>query len=200
VSERSHHAVVERLASAARDAAAATGNPIERMEALAPAIARAVRDPGWLAPPFRRVQGAGTYYLLWRDRDSDISLIAMVLAARDSTPIHDHLTWGVVGVYQGVQRDTRYVLRGGRLVESSSAVRRQGSVTTLLPPDDDIHFIRSESTCEPTISVFFMGSNMGCRTRHLYDKAGSREPILSGYANAQCPGQTRSPFFVSQFM
>jgi 3-mercaptopropionate dioxygenase len=200
VTERRHHEVVAALAAAARTAAAATDAPAGRMEALLGPIAAAVRDPSWLAPPFRRVQGPGTYYLLWRDPESDVSLIAMVLGAADETPIHDHLTWGVVGVYEGTQRDTRYVVRGGRLDETSSERRRPGSVTTLVPPDDDIHYIRSESVDRPTISVFFMGSNMGCRPRHAYAADGVPETIVSGYANQPCPGQTRSPFFVSQFM
>jgi predicted metal-dependent enzyme (double-stranded beta helix superfamily) len=197
---RCHHETVAELAVAARAAAAASESPIERMHALEGPIAAAVRDPFWLAPPFRRVQGTGTYYLLWRDRDSDVSLVAMVLGPGDATPIHDHLTWGVVGVYEGTQRDTRYVLRAGRLHEKSSVRRPSGSVTTLLPPDDDIHFVRSETSGGQAISIFFMGSNMGCRPRHVFDPAGSRETIVSGYANIPCPGQTRSPFFVSQFM
>jgi predicted metal-dependent enzyme (double-stranded beta helix superfamily) len=145
------------------------------------------------------VQGQGVYYLLWRDVESDLSLLAMVLGPHDETPIHDHLTWGVVGVYEGTQRDTRFVHRGTTLSETSNRRRRAGTTTHLLPPDDDIHFVRNESEA-PAISVFVMGSNLGCRPRHQYDPSGSRAPIVSGYANAPCPEQTRSPFFVSQFM
>jgi predicted metal-dependent enzyme (double-stranded beta helix superfamily) len=197
---RSHHEVVAALAAAGSAAAAASEDPIERMHALEGPIAEAVRDPFWLAAPFRRVQGPGTYYLLWRDPASDTSLIAMVLGPADATPIHDHLTWGVVGAYEGVQRDTRYVTGPDGLRETSSVSREPGTVTTLLPPDDDIHFVRSESAGAPTISVFFMGSNLGCRPRHVFEDAGARQTIVSGYANAPCPGQTRSPFVVSQFM
>jgi predicted metal-dependent enzyme (double-stranded beta helix superfamily) len=197
---RSHHEVVDALAAAAREAVAASDDPLDRIHALEGPIASAVADPHWLATPFRRVQGQGTYYLLWRDRDSDVSLVSMVLGPGDSTPIHDHLTWGVVGVYEGDQRETRYVRRDGALRERSSASRGPGSVTYLLPPDDDIHVVRSESTGGPAISVFFMGTNLGCRRRHLFDADGRAEEVVSGYGNAQCPEQTRSPFFVSQFM
>jgi predicted metal-dependent enzyme (double-stranded beta helix superfamily) len=127
-----------------------------------------------------------------------VSLISMVLGPGDQTPIHDHLTWGVVGIYEGLQREKRYVLRSGELCETSDASRRPGAVTTINPPDDDIHFVRSESA-SGAISVFFMGSNLGCRPRHVYD-GGSEEIGISGYANVPCPGQARSLFFVSQFM
>ena len=199
MSGRSHQEVVAGLADAARAVAAASGEPLERMRALEGPIAAAVRDPSWLAAPYRRVQGSGTYYLLWRDGASDVSLVAMVLGPGQETPIHDHLTWGVVGVYEGVQRDTRYALWAGGLRETSSRSRRAGAVTTLLPPDDDIHSVRSEGA-GATISVFFAGSNLGCRPRHVFGDEGARETIVSGYANSSCPEQTRSPFAVSQFM
>jgi 3-mercaptopropionate dioxygenase len=196
---RNHREIIGNLADNALEAARASDDPVDRIESLEGVIAGAVRDPYWLAAPFRRVQGAGTYYLLWRDPDTDVSLIAMVLGPGDKTPIHDHLTWGVVGVYEGRQHETRYLDRPGGLRVSSARVRRPGEVTYILPPDNDIHFVASESSDGPAISVFFMGSNLGCRPRHRYQDGGS-ELVVSGYANASCPGETRNPFFVSQFM
>lgn len=196
---RNHQAVVDALAERVRRVAVAHEDPLDRIHALEGPLAAVVRDPYWLAAPFRRVQGHGTYYLLWRDIETDVSLLAMVLGPKGETPIHDHLTWGVVGVYETMQRETRFVLRGATLSETANRRRPPGSVSYLMPPDDDIHVVRNESE-GAAVSVFVMGSNLGCRTRHQYRSDGSSEEIVSGYANATCPGQTRSPFFVSQFM
>jgi predicted metal-dependent enzyme (double-stranded beta helix superfamily) len=197
---RNHREIVAALARRARVALEASEDPIDRIRSLEGVVAWAVKDPFWLGTPFRRVQGAGAYYLLWRDRDSAVSLIAMVLGPGDRTPIHDHLTWGVVGVYSGLQQDTRYIDRSGELWERSRRRRRPGDVTYILPPDNDIHFIASESSDTPAVSVFFMGSNLGCRPRHVYAEDGSRETVVSGYANVSCPDQTRSPFAITQSM
>jgi 3-mercaptopropionate dioxygenase len=194
-----HRTTVEGLANVVSRVAADYEQPLDCIHALEGHIASAVRDPYWLAAPFRRVQGRGVYYLLWRDAETDVSLLAMVLGPGEETPIHDHLTWGVVGVYEGTQRETRFVRRGDSLQETTSLRRQPGSITHLLPPDDDIHFVRNESTA-PAVSVFVMGSNIGCRPRHQYDRAGGSEEVVSGYANVHCAGQARNPFFVSPFM
>jgi predicted metal-dependent enzyme (double-stranded beta helix superfamily) len=199
VTARNHQEVVQTLAGEVRRAAEAHQHPLDRIEALEGPIAAAVRDPYWLAAPFRRVQGQGTYYLLWRDVETDVSLIAMVLGPGDETPIHDHLTWGVVGVYEGEQIETRFLVRGTTLRETACRRRGPGSVSYLMPPREDIHFVRNDSQ-GLAISVFVMGSNLGCRSRHTYSAEGTPEEIVSGYANVPCPAQTRNPFFVSQFM
>jgi predicted metal-dependent enzyme (double-stranded beta helix superfamily) len=199
VIDRNHAAVVDGLGATIRGVCVSHERPVDRIEALQAPIAEAVRDAYWLAAPFCRVQGRGSYYLLWRDRETDVALVAMVLGPGDETPIHDHLAWGVVGVYAAAQYETRYIDRQGTLRETVAAPRLPGSVTHLLPPDDDIHYVRNQSD-GVAISVFVMGSNLGCRSRHEYLLDGTVNEIVSGYANAPCPGQTRSPFFVSQFM
>ena len=200
MSGRNHREVVDGLAASARGVVYNHADPADRIEALRPVVAGAVADPFWLGAPFQRVQGAGTYYLLWTDVESGVSLLAMALGPGDVTPIHDHLVWGVVGVYRGAQHETRYRLNGDALSETSAGARAEGTVTHLLPPDEDIHCVRNESLEGPAISVFFMGANIGCKPRHLYERGGRVESVVSGYANQPCAEQTRSPFFVSQFM
>ena len=200
MSLRNHREVVDELSASALRAVHAHADPVGRMEALEPVVAAAVADPFWLGAPYQRVQGAGTYYLLWSDPESGVSLVVMTLGPDDETPIHDHLTWGVVGVYQQAQHETRFAAETGGLRETSARRREPGSVTFLLPPDDDIHYVRNESRLSSAISVFFMGANLGCTTRHLYTRDGGSTDVVSGYANRPCAQQTRNPFFVSQFM
>jgi predicted metal-dependent enzyme (double-stranded beta helix superfamily) len=200
VSLRNHREVVDGLAASALRVVYTHADPVSRIEALEPVIGAAVADPFWLGAPFHRVQGAGSYYLLWTDAESGVSLVVMTLGPDDETPIHDHLTWGVVGVYQGLQRETRFVRGAAGLRETSCRPRAPGDVTHLLPPDDDIHYVRSEGAVASAISVFFTGTNLGCTTRHVYERDGSATDVVSGYANRPCAQQTRNPYFVSQFM
>jgi predicted metal-dependent enzyme (double-stranded beta helix superfamily) len=46
--------------------------------------------------------GIGSY-LLYRNEERTLSLSALVVPAGAMTPVHDHLAWGLVGVYRGEQ-------------------------------------------------------------------------------------------------
>jgi predicted metal-dependent enzyme (double-stranded beta helix superfamily) len=57
-----------------------------------------------------------------------------------STSVHDHVSWCVVGVHQGEERETVYELRGGdedpHLVPTGCSRNPCRSVATCLPPGD----------------------------------------------------------------
>ena len=48
--------------------------------------------------------------------------------AGQSTPIHDHVSWCVVGVYEGRERETRFRTVGRRLEEAGSIDALPGHV------------------------------------------------------------------------
>ena len=50
-------------------------------------------------------------YLIYRNFSPEFSLMAMLVPPGISTPVHDHLAWGLVGVYQGEQKETVYSSR-----------------------------------------------------------------------------------------
>jgi predicted enzyme related to lactoylglutathione lyase len=110
-----------------------------------------------------------------------------------ATPVHDHRAWGLVGVYQGRQREKVYrrIDDGSRsnfadLVQVAENVLTPGDITTLLPPEGDIHMIETISQ-EPSISIHLLGNDIGCEHRHRYDvehKAVHR--FKSGYVNTAC--------------
>jgi 3-mercaptopropionate dioxygenase len=59
------------------------------------------------------------------------------------TPIHDHLSWCVVGVHQGEEAEVRYrLVDDAYLVEQGRRSSPTGSVDGLLPPGD-IHLVRN---------------------------------------------------------
>src|SRR4051794_21500105 len=78
--------------------------------------------------------------------DGAFSLVALVWLPGQATPIHDHLSWCVVGVHQGEEAEVRYRLVDDTyLVEEERRSSPTGSVDGLLPPGD-IHLVRNAGT------------------------------------------------------
>jgi predicted metal-dependent enzyme (double-stranded beta helix superfamily) len=40
-------------------------------------------------------------WLIFRAADRSLALFALVVPSGAETPVHDHLAWGLVGLYQG---------------------------------------------------------------------------------------------------
>lgn len=54
-------------------------------------------------------------WLLFRAADRALTLFALVVPPGSQTPIHDHLAWGLVGLYRGTQEEEIYAKRHGAL-------------------------------------------------------------------------------------
>lgn len=161
---------------------------------LRPSFAALLADPTWLHADFRHpVAGKFVQYAIYRAEDASLSIMAMVVPPGVATPVHDHRAWGLVGVYQGRQREKVYrrIDDGSRpefadLQEVAENILAPGDITTLLPPEGDIHMIETISS-EPSISIHVLGNDIGCEHRHRYDvehKAVHR--FKSGYVNTSC--------------
>jgi predicted metal-dependent enzyme (double-stranded beta helix superfamily) len=171
-----------------------------RVEALRPAFARLLAAEGWLpdecARPYdaSRMGGGIGQYALYRAADGSLTLFSLVVPVGSATPVHDHLAWGLVGIYRGRQDETVY----RRLDDGSDPARatlevskRQqlgpGEFYTLLPPADDIHYVTTISTT-PSVSIHLLANDTACVWRHKFEPAsGVVTPFRSGYANAPCP-------------
>src|SRR4030095_7377048 len=85
-----------------------------RVAALRPAFATLLAADGWLpveyaSPDFTSGMGSGIgQYALYRAEDGSLTLFSLVIPAGAETPVHDHLAWGLVGVYRGRQHETVY--------------------------------------------------------------------------------------------
>ena len=191
---------VRALVDEARRVIEAYPTDVARVEALGPAFHRLMTSDGWLphecAQPDEgsRMGGGIGQYALYRAEDGSLCLFSLVVPVGAETPVHDHLAWGIVGVYRGTQDETVY----RRLDDGSEPdkavleiARRQtlerGESYTLLPPVDDIHFVKTTSDV-PSISIHLLANDTACVWRHRFDpEAGSVTPFRSGYANAPCP-------------
>jgi 3-mercaptopropionate dioxygenase len=172
----------------------------ERVEALKPFFARLLATEGWLPEAFatpdeKSGMGGGIgQYALYRAQDGSMCLFSLVVPAGASTPVHAHLAWGIVGVYRGQQDETVYRrLDDGRNPERADlevAMRQTlspGECYTLVPPANDIHYVRTTSDVA-SVSIHLLANDTACIWRHSYDPAsGAVKPFRSGYANAPCP-------------
>jgi 3-mercaptopropionate dioxygenase len=161
---------------------------------LRPSFAALLADATWLHADFRQpLAGQFVQYAIYRAEDASLSVMAMVVPAGVATPVHDHRAWGLVGVYQGRQREKVYrrLDDGSRrdfadLQQIAENILLPGDVTTLLPPEGDIHMIETISA-EASISIHVLGNDIGCEHRHRYDVEGKAvHGFKSGYINTSC--------------
>jgi predicted metal-dependent enzyme (double-stranded beta helix superfamily) len=125
-------------------------------------------------------------WLLFRAGDGSLSLFSLVVPPTSATPVHDHLAWGLVGLYRGTQDEEIYAEREARLELVRARSLRPGDFYALLPPRDDIHRVRTTST-ETSVSIHLLTNDTGCVWRHAYDlKSGEAKPFRSGYVNVPC--------------
>lgn len=81
------------------------------------------------------------------------------------TPVHDHNTWGVMGIYEGALQVVEYALKPtGQagvfdLGESQQYKAEPGAISYLLPPTDEIHQI-SNPWPEPAFSIHIYGQDI----------------------------------------
>ena len=172
----------------------------ERVERLRPAFAALLAADGWLpqscAQPDEasRMGGGIGQYALYRAEDGSLCLFSLVVPVGAATPVHDHLAWGLVGIYRGRQDETVYRrLDDGRdptrarLEIAKRQTLAPGQFYVLLPPTDDIHYVKTVSDT-PSISIHLLANDTACVWRHRFDPAsGVVTPFRSGYANAPCP-------------
>jgi 3-mercaptopropionate dioxygenase len=113
-----------------------------------------------------------TCNLLHAEPDGSFSIMAMVWLPGQVTQVHDHVTWCVFAVLQGVEHEELFTLAGDRqsLVRAGSADNLTGEVSGFAPPGD-IHRVRNTGD-GVAISLHVYGtdiSRLGGSTRRVYD-------------------------------
>lgn len=197
---------VRRVIEEARRLMAAPLTNAERVKALEPAFAALLAADGWLPEPFAspdETSGMGGgigQYALYRAEDGALCLFSLVVPAGAATPVHDHLAWGLVGIYRGEQDETVYRrLDDGQdekradLEVASRQTLGRGGCYALLPPDGDIHYVRTVSP-EASVSIHLLANDTACVWRHRFNPdTGEVAAFRSGYSNAACPEERLRP-------
>jgi 3-mercaptopropionate dioxygenase len=167
-------------------------SPQEACAAIRPRFAELLADPDWLPGEYREsapesgMGGGIGQWLLFRAFDRSLSLFSLVVPSGSETPVHDHLAWGLVGLYLGAQYEDIYEERDGSLELVESRALFPGDFYELIPPQDDIHRVRTTSA-QTSVSIHLLTNDTGCVWRHTFDpESGRREPFRSGYVNVSC--------------
>jgi predicted metal-dependent enzyme (double-stranded beta helix superfamily) len=142
-------AQVERLVATESDPHVITDGVRARLHQL-------VSHPDFLAPECREPDP--THYrthLLAIAPSRKFSIVSLVWLPGQTTPIHDHFCWCVVGVLQGLESERRYHLRadatGARwLVDAGLERVMAGDTCALVPPDENIHQV---SNCGEGVAI-----------------------------------------------
>src|SRR5262245_4882267 len=180
---------------------------VQREGLPAPELLRRIRapfaalmaDPDWLPDEFGRpgaktgMGGEIATWLLFRAGDGSLSFSALVVPPGQVTPVHDHLVWGLVGLYRGAQEEVVYRRTDDGAIDGRAdlavAATNQlapGSFYELLPPDGDIHSVQTTGDV-PSVSLHLLGADIGCMLRHSFDPPQHAvRAFKSGWANAPC--------------
>jgi len=183
--------LVSTFIGAVREIVARAVPPAEACELIRPQFAELLAADGWLPPAYAEpapesAMGGGIgQWLLFRAGDRSLSLFSLVVPPGAQTPIHDHLAWGLVGLYRGTQDEEIFDADAGAFRIAERRALARGDFYALIPPKDDIHRVRTTSE-ESSVSIHLLTNDTGCTWRHAYDEDGAAQPFRSGYANRDC--------------
>jgi predicted metal-dependent enzyme (double-stranded beta helix superfamily) len=184
--------VVREFVAGVRAAIADAASPRDACDAIRPSFAALLADAGWLPARYQEgdpdsgMGGGIGQWLLFRAGDRSLSLFSLVVPSDAQTPVHDHLAWGLVGLYRGTQDEEIYAERDGGLALVERRALGPGDFYALIPPTDDIHRVRTTSP-QTSVSIHLLTNDTGCVWRHAYDaESGARTPFRSGYVNVPC--------------
>src|SRR6478736_70784 len=163
--------------------------PADCVLALAPLMLDLLGSTKQFMQPqhFRSDPSGYTRNLIYAAPDKSLSLYSLVWLPGQWTPIHDHGSWGVVGVVEGVLEERAYVRlsqdRGADadidLARGGTVLLRHGAVTSFVPNPDHIHVTGVPSDRPRAVSLHLYGRMMsdfniydvGARTRRRINVA-----------------------------
>ena len=180
------HPLVADFVSACRSAADRCAQASDCVLAIAPLMQRLASSADeFLTPAHRRPSPAGyARNAIFLPPDGQLSLYALVWSPGQWTPVHDHGSWGVVGVVDGVLEERSYLPQDGEIVRDDGIRLKRGgvvllgpgSVSTFVPNPDHIHMTGVPQERPTAVSLHLYGRTMNAF--HVYDVgAGTRRLI-----------------------
>ena len=174
---------LERFISQAAARSRDKADPADCVLALAPLMLDLLEQAGTFLEPqhYRSDPRSHARNLVYDAADESLSLYSIVWLPGQWTPIHDHGSWGVVGVIEGILEERSYVRlspdRGADseidLARGGTVLLRHGAVTSFVPNPDHIHVTGVPPERPRAVSLHLYGRMMsdfniydvGARTR-----------------------------------
>ncbi len=153
-------------------------------------LAQLIAHDDWLPEAFAQPDPHRyQQYLLHADSLERFSVVSFVWGPGQSTPIHDHTVWGLVGVLRGAEHAQDYAQApdGRWLPKGPAHSLRAGQVAAVSPRIGDVHRVSNALADQASISIHVYGANIGAVQRSVFLEDGTRKPFVSGYSNATLP-------------
>ena len=153
-------------------------------------LGQLVSHDDWLPEEFARPDPERyQQYLLHADSRQRFSIVSFVWGPGQSTPIHDHRVWGLIGMLRGAEYSQGFKRNAeGALIADGGRVQlRPGQVEAVSPKVGDIHQVSNAFADQVSISIHVYGANIGAVRRAVYQPDGSEKLFISGYSNAYLP-------------
>ena len=124
-------------------------------------------------------------YLLYRAPDDAFSVVSFVWGPGQSTPIHDHTVWGLIGMLRGAETAQHYVKTAeGRWAPEGTPTRLMpGQVEAVSPRIGDVHRVSNALANQTSISIHDYGANIGAVELSVYLEDVTLKPFVSVYSN-----------------
>lgn len=160
--------------------------PADCVLALAPLMFDLVERAGTFLEP-KHYRSDPAHYarnLVYDAPDGSLSLYTLVWLPGQWTPVHDHGSWGVVGVLDGVLEERNFVRltpdrgadEGIELARGGVILLGRGAVTSFVPNPDHIHVTGVPAERPAAVSLHLYGRMMN--SFNTYDvAAGTRRRI-----------------------
>ena len=153
-------------------------------------LANLVANDNWLPEVFTRPHPQHyQQYLLYADPLELFSMVSFVWGPGQKTPVHDHMTWGLIGMLRGKEVDTHYhKQQDGSYRRGEGVTLLPGQVGSVSPATHDVHEVANFYQDRTSISIHVYGGNIGRINRHVFDPAtGQPKAFVSGYCNRVVP-------------
>jgi 3-mercaptopropionate dioxygenase len=144
--------------------------PADCVLALAPLMLELVEQAATFLEPHHYRSDPLHYArnLVYDAPDASLSLYTLVWLPGQWTPVHDHGSWGVVGVLEGVLEERNYVRlppdsgadAGIHLARGGVILLGRGAVTSFVPNPDHIHITGVPSERTRAVSLHLYGRTM----------------------------------------
>jgi predicted metal-dependent enzyme (double-stranded beta helix superfamily) len=122
-------------------------------------------------------------YLLHLDPRERFSVVSFVWGPGQATPVHDHRTWGLIGVLRGAEFSEHFVRDAEGALRPSGPVRTvyPGKVEAVSPRVGDIHRVANAYDHKVSISIHVYGADIGKVERATFNGSGQATRFISGY-------------------
>jgi predicted metal-dependent enzyme (double-stranded beta helix superfamily) len=139
-----------------------------------PLLSKLVEHSDCIEPKFKK-RGATAYGRYLLHRAPQFNVTAVVWGPGDNAKAHNHDTWGLVGVVENEIQETRFHRRddgskpGYADLEVTAVLKNAaGTVSCLVPPDDDIHEMNNISNRD-TVEIHVYGKDLADMPRLRFD-------------------------------